>query len=47
METDKPITDAELDRQLAELPLLDLTDAAADRQEAAARAVLARRRRGS
>jgi hypothetical protein len=46
METDQPINETELDRRLAELPLLDLPEAAADRQEAAALAVLARRRRG-
>ena len=46
MDTKKPITDTELDRRLAELPLLDLPEAAAGRQEAAALTVLARRRRG-
>ena len=46
MEPKAPITDVELDRRLAELPLLDLPEPAADRQEAAALAVLARRRRG-
>lgn len=46
MKPNESIPDTELDRRLAELPLLDLPEAAADRQEAAALAVLARRRRG-
>ena len=46
METDKPVIENALDRRLAELPVLDLPAQAADAQEAAALAVLARRRRG-
>lgn len=42
-----PLDDRELDRRLAELPLVDLREAAAGRQEATALAVLAGRRRGS
>jgi|GEM_PF-1293630 len=40
-----PVLDGELERRLARLPLLDLPEAAADRQEEAALAFLARRRR--
>ena len=47
MDTKKPITDTELDRRLAELPLLDLPEAAAGRQEAAALTVLAQIGRAS
>lgn len=46
MKPNEPISDTELDRRIAELPILDLTETAADCQEAAALAVLARRRRG-
>ena len=41
-----PLGDLELNRRLAELPLLDLPELTADCQEAAALDVLARRRRG-